>query len=159
MTRAALLVIVAALALGWFADRQRHAAVVADLRLQIAERELDIAEAQRAAEADARATENAGVRLTREIDHAYQADLGRLARVPARRLRIAATEAGGAGLRVAQLPGAAGSPDADTADPVPDPGCDRLAVDAAHTTLMLWRLQTWVAGLDGICRQPQGGGN
>lgn len=144
---------------GWWADSQRHAAEISGLRLQIMQRDLDVAEAQRAAEATARATENAGVRLTQEIDHAYQADLARLARVPARRLRLAASDAAatGAGLRHPALPGTAGGADAATADPVPDPGCDRLAVDAAKTTLMLYRLQQWAAGL-AATHLPQGGG-
>lgn len=156
----ALLLAGLGLGVGWYADRQRHAAEVADLRLTIMRRDLDIAAAERGAEAAARASENAGSQLTREIDDAFQKDLARLDRLPAQRLRRAASDAAatGADLRFPALPSAAGGVDAAGADPLPDPGCDRLAVDAARTTLMLYRLQVWAAGLPAT-RQPQGGGD
>jgi len=162
MKYAAIALLLSSLGLGtgWWADSQRHAAEVADLRLQIMRCDLDVAAAERDAETEARAVERAGTELTRKVDDAFQNDLARLARLPVERLRHAAATAApaGAAVRLPKLPEAAAGADAAGADSVPDQGCDRLLTDAAKTTLMLYRLQSWAAGLATTC-QPQGGGD
>lgn len=161
MKYAAIALLLSSLGLGagWWADSQRHAAEVADLRLQVMQRDLDVAAAERDAETEARAIERAGTELTRKVDDAYQNDFARLARLPVERLRHAAATAAPAGtaVRLPELPEATASADAASTDPVPDQGCDRLLTDAAKTTLMLYRLQSWADGLTTTC-QPQGGG-
>ena len=62
-----------------------------------------------------------------------------LARVP-QRVRIEATDHPGA---VPAVPGIAARTDAATADPVPAAICEKLAADAAHTTLMVVAFQRW----------------
>ena len=62
-----------------------------------------------------------------------------LARVP-QRVRIEATDHPGA---VPAVPGVAARTDAATADPVPAAVCEKLAEDAAHTTLMVVAFQRW----------------
>lgn len=152
---AAFALLSALLSLGWYADGQKHAVELGELRLELTRKDLDIAAAGRAAEQHARAVEAGQDAITWETDHAYQKDRARLARVPVERLRQrAAAEALGNGIRPAPLPHTAGSADAESADPVPDPGCralDRLAVDAAETTLMLHRLQRWAEGIEHSC--------
>ena len=62
-----------------------------------------------------------------------------LARVPVR-VRVEATDHSGA---VPAIPDVATRTDAATADPVPAAACEKLAVDAAHTTLMVVAFQRW----------------
>ena len=62
-----------------------------------------------------------------------------LARVP-QRVRIEATDHPGA---VPAVPGIAARTDAATADPVPAAICEKLAADAAQTTLMVVAFQRW----------------
>ena len=62
-----------------------------------------------------------------------------LARVP-QRVRIEATDHPGA---VPAIPGIAARTDAATADPVPAAICEKLAADAAQTTLMVVAFQRW----------------
>ena len=62
-----------------------------------------------------------------------------LARVP-QRVRIEATDHPGA---VPAVPGIAARTDAATADPVSAAVCEKLAADAAHTTLMVVAFQRW----------------
>ena len=62
-----------------------------------------------------------------------------LARVP-KRVRIDATDHPGA---VPAIPDVATRTDAATADPVPSAACERLAEDAAQTTLMVVVFQRW----------------
>lgn len=159
MKYAAIALLLSSLGAGWWADSQRHAAEIADLRLQVMQRDLDVAAAERDAETEARAVERAGTELNRKVDDAFQNDLARLARLPIERLRHAAATAApaGAAVRLPELSEAAAGADAAGADPIPDQGCDRLLTDAAKTTLMLYRLQSWAAGLATTC-QPQGGG-
>ena len=62
-----------------------------------------------------------------------------LARVP-QRVRIEATDHPGA---VPAVPGIAARTDAATADPVPAAVCEKLAAEAAQTTLMVVAFQRW----------------
>ena len=62
-----------------------------------------------------------------------------LARVP-QRVRIEATDHPGA---VPAVPGVAARTDAATADPVPAAVCEKLAAEAAQTTLMVVAFQRW----------------
>lgn len=132
----------------WLGDRLAQSDL-AELRVELVRRDLAIESAGRGAEQHARAVEAVHDAITRETDHAYQKEREHLRRVPADRLRqLATAEPLGHGIRAHSLPGATGRTDAAPADPVPDSGCDRLAVDAAETTLMLWHLQTWAKKLE-----------
>ena len=62
-----------------------------------------------------------------------------LARVPVR-VRVDATDHPGA---VPAVPSVATRTDAATADPIPVAGCEKLAEDTAHTTLMVVAFQRW----------------
>ena len=62
-----------------------------------------------------------------------------LARVPVR-VRVEATDHSGA---VPAIPDVATRTDAATADPIPVAGCEKLAEDTAHTTLMVVAFQRW----------------
>ena len=62
-----------------------------------------------------------------------------LARVPVR-VRVDATDHPGA---VPAVPSVAAGVDAATADPLPAAVCEKLAADAAHTTLMVVAFQRW----------------
>ena len=62
-----------------------------------------------------------------------------LARVPVR-VRVEATDHSGA---VPAIPNVATRTDADTADPISVAVCEKLAADAAHTTLMVVAFQRW----------------
>ena len=62
-----------------------------------------------------------------------------LARVPVR-VRVDTADSAGP---VPAVPGVAARVDAATADPVPAAVCEKLAVDAAHTTLMVVAFQRW----------------
>ena len=62
-----------------------------------------------------------------------------LARVPVR-LRVVAPDHPGP---VSAVPSVAAGVDAATADPVPAAVCEKLAEDAAHTTLMVVAFQRW----------------
>ena len=62
-----------------------------------------------------------------------------LARVPVR-VRVDATDHPGA---VPAVPDTTARIDAATADPVPAAVCEKLATDAAHTTLMVVAFQRW----------------
>ena len=62
-----------------------------------------------------------------------------LARVPVR-LRVVAPDHPGP---VPAIPEVAARTDAATADPVPAAGCEKLAEDAAQTTLMVVEFQRW----------------
>ena len=62
-----------------------------------------------------------------------------LARVPVR-VRVDAADSPGP---VPAVPGIAAGVDATTADPIPSTVCEKLAEDAAHTTLMVVAFQRW----------------
>ena len=62
-----------------------------------------------------------------------------LARVPVR-VRVEAADSTGP---VPAVPTVAAGADAATADPVPVAVCEKLAADAAHTTLMVMAFQRW----------------
>ena len=62
-----------------------------------------------------------------------------LARVP-QRVRVEATDHPGP---VPAIPGVAARTDAAAADPVPAAACEKLAEDAAQTTLMVVEFQRW----------------
>ena len=62
-----------------------------------------------------------------------------LARVPVR-VRVVAPDSAGP---VPAIPDVAARTDAATADPVPAAVCEKLAADAAHTTLMVVAFQRW----------------
>ena len=62
-----------------------------------------------------------------------------LARVPVR-VRVEAADSTGP---VPAVPTVAAGADAATADPVPAAVCEKLATDAAHTTLMVVAFQRW----------------
>ena len=62
-----------------------------------------------------------------------------LARVP-QRMRVEAADSTGP---VPAVPTVAAGADAATADPVPAAVCEKLATDAAHTTLMVVAFQRW----------------
>ena len=62
-----------------------------------------------------------------------------LARVPVR-VRVEAADSTGP---VPAIPDVAARTDAATADPVPAAVCEKLATDAAHTTLMVVAFQRW----------------
>ncbi len=62
-----------------------------------------------------------------------------LARVP-QRMRVEAADSTGP---VPAVPTVAAGADAATADPIPSTVCEKLAADAAHTTLMVVAFQRW----------------